>query len=282
VRKRPFCQSVLRRHWPDTIRYADVRELRGADIISACGGRPTLLTGGFPCQPASIAGKRRGSGDERWLWPELFRIIRDCRPHWFVGENVPGLLSLPEFPGIIADLENEGYEIGTFRISAAAVGAPHIRDRIFIVAADADGDGRDEKPDSNAEQGKKEIPWFGSICRSIGNRSHPPTNTYCQGCNPRNPMQITTDPRYARIINNRRNDRCWALADQGDNNPRKNPRDLPLPDWSQDPPAICRVDDGVPRGLDTARLRALGNAIVPRQIYPIFAAIAELEQKQYA
>lgn len=128
----PFASRVLAKHWPDVRRYRDVREC-GAHNLE----RVDLVCGGFPCQPHSLAGKRGGSADERDLWGEFARIIRELRPGWVLAENVPGLLSSEAgrfFGRVLRDLAACGYDAEWDCIPAAAVGAPHLRYRTFIVA----------------------------------------------------------------------------------------------------------------------------------------------------
>jgi DNA (cytosine-5)-methyltransferase 1 len=144
VEKDPYCQQVLAKHWPNIVRYGDIYE---------CGkGRkyplPTVdvLCGGFPCQPLSLAGKRQASEDERNLWPEFSRIIREIKPRWVLGENVLGLLSAEDghfYGGVLRDLAEAGYDAEWCVLRASDVGAPHQRGRIFIVA-NTSGTGRQE------------------------------------------------------------------------------------------------------------------------------------------
>jgi DNA (cytosine-5)-methyltransferase 1 len=158
----PFSRAIIKKHWPNSQIHGDIRQLT-ADTIgcghihgesqehSAEAGEQTLrksstgcgrftvdiLTGGFPCQPFSQAGRRRGTEDDRHLWPEMLRVIRETSPRWVVGENVGGLLTWNEgmvLEQIYADLENEGYEVQAFVIPAVSVNAPHRRDRVWIVA----------------------------------------------------------------------------------------------------------------------------------------------------
>ena len=127
-----YAQRVLRKHWPDTPIYDDVTTLNPDRL-----GRIDLVTAGFPCQPASVAGARKGREDDRWLWPEIVRIVRGTRPSWLLLENVRGLLTLESgmvFEDCIADLEAAGYESQSFIIPACAVDAPHRRDRVWIIA----------------------------------------------------------------------------------------------------------------------------------------------------
>ena len=124
----PYAQAVLKKHWPDVPCHKDIREVRG-DLYAGV----TLLTGGFPCQPFSVAGKQRGKDDNRYLWPEMCRVIREARPAWIIGENVAGIVNLA-LDTVCADLEAEGYEVEPIIIPACAVDAPHRRDRVWIVA----------------------------------------------------------------------------------------------------------------------------------------------------
>ena len=129
----PFCQKVLSYHFPEAKGYGDIKQADFTQYRGQCD----ILTGGFPCQPYSVAGKRIGKEDERHLWPEMLRVIREVRPRWIIGENVRGLLSWNEgvvFDEVCSDLESEGYEVQAFIIPAASVGAPHRRDRVWIVA----------------------------------------------------------------------------------------------------------------------------------------------------
>jgi len=129
----PFCQKVLEKHWPNVKRFTDIKKIGIEEEIP----HVNVICGGFPCQPVSCAGKRRGKEDERWLWPEFYRVIRCVQPEWVLIENVPGLLSADAgrlFAGILRDLSESGYDAEWNIVSAASVGAPHLRKRVFVVA----------------------------------------------------------------------------------------------------------------------------------------------------
>ena len=133
VEREPYALRILERHWQNVPRITDVREVHDDERWS----RPTVVSGGFPCQPFSAAGKRRGADDDRYLWPELLRIVDEIRPSWVVGENVSGLLSIRdgmEIDDMLASLEARNYTPWVLHYPAAGVGAPHKRDRVFIVA----------------------------------------------------------------------------------------------------------------------------------------------------
>ena len=123
----PYCQKVLRKHWPDVPIYEDIRELDGRTV-----GYIDIITGGYPCQPFSVAGKQRGEADDRHLWPEFAQLIREIRPRWVVGENVAGHISMG-LDNVLADLEGFGYTWEAFVIPACAVNAPHRRARVWFV-----------------------------------------------------------------------------------------------------------------------------------------------------
>jgi len=124
----PYCLEVLAKHWPDVPRFTDVRTLKAEDVEAV-----DAIVGGFPCQPHSVAGSRQGKEDERNLWPDFLRIVRDIRPAWVIGENVPGIDSTM-LADVVGDLESEGYQVEVLGLAAATVGAPHRRERRFIVA----------------------------------------------------------------------------------------------------------------------------------------------------
>jgi DNA (cytosine-5)-methyltransferase 1 len=121
-----FCRRVLEKHWPNVPRHGDIR---------SCIGLPTVdvICGGFPCQPFSLNGDRRGKHDDRFLWPEMVRIVAEVEPSWVVGENVPGIIQI-QLDDCLSDLESLGYATWTCVLPACAFDAPHRRDRVFIVA----------------------------------------------------------------------------------------------------------------------------------------------------
>ena len=120
-----YATRLLKQHWPEVPNYGDIRNVRGVHA--------DLITGGFPCQPFSGAGKRRGAEDDRHLWPEMCRVIDDAKPAWVIGENVSGIINM-ELDGVLSDLESLGYSAWPFVVPAVALDARHRRDRVWIVA----------------------------------------------------------------------------------------------------------------------------------------------------
>lgn len=129
-----FPTTVLEKHWPDVPRWRDIRDLTKEDFIERTGTHTVdIISGGAPCQPFSVAGKQKGKRDDRYLWPEMLRVITELTPRWVLVENVPGILRLAG-KTFCEDLERAGYSVAVFNFEAAAVGAPHRRERVFFVA----------------------------------------------------------------------------------------------------------------------------------------------------
>ena len=235
-----YCNRVLAKHWPNVPRYRDVREC-GAHNLSAVD----VLAGGFPCQPHSLAGKRRGGNDDRNLWPEFVRLIRELRPRYVLGENVPGLLSTDDgrfFGTVLRDLAESGYDAEWDCIPAAAVGAPHIRDRVFILAYPncAERWSQPEKRDDAdwTNSGRHEASGRFAACSQDGRATgvaHPDRQSLAVG-------EILRGDARAQLATFERS--CSTGPGQ----------------WAVEP-NVGRVVDGLSHRMD--RLRGLGNAVVP-------------------
>jgi len=261
-----------------------------------------ILTAGVPCQPASCAGKRRGTGDDRWLWEETLRIISEIKPTWCILENVRGLLSLEQgmvFENLCLTLETFGYEVQPFVIPACAVDAPHRRDRIWIVGYSnrcKQGKERGNDGEMRGIQEEECQPEHGSPV-SCGANCHAPDTINkrlfrrCGGSD-RNVDRIQKseqtggEPRSAVA---RRYEDAPDTGIQGlqGSEPEQSLRLSGQPDrsgsnqesswsenWLEVATRLCGVDDGLPRKVDRVnRLKALGNSIVPQVAYQIFKAI---------
>ena len=186
----PYCQAVLRKHWPDTPIYNDVRELT-AERLRTDGLVPNVIVGGYPCQPFSLAGGRQGEEDDRHLWPEVLRLIKEIRPTWGIFENVAGHISMG-LDEVLSDLEAEDYAARPFVIPACGVDAPHRRDRVWIVARDVadtssqrlqgraeeqahrfgDLQGQSERSGENRADFWAVEPNVGRVANGVSNRSH--------------------------------------------------------------------------------------------------------------
>lgn len=159
----PFCRQVLKKHWPDVPQFEDIRTLKGEQV-----GPVDLVCGGYPCQPFSTAGERRGAEDDRHLWPEMRRLVEELRPAWVLGENVAGHITLG-LDQVLSDLDALGYATRAFVIPACAVDARHRRDRVWLVANASSlglekqgGVGKRERP---AQEGNRQANHAVDGCR---------------------------------------------------------------------------------------------------------------------
>jgi len=261
----PYCRRVLEKHWPDVPRFGDIKELTGHELP-----RTTLVAGGFPCQPVSLAGRRRGAADERWLWPEFARLLGVLRPPLVLLENVPGLLAGGGMGAVLGDLAALGYDAEWDCIPAAAFGSPHLRYRVFIVAYAQRGQLREQpwglgpgRPEGmvTIRQGTAE-PRHDGEARPLADddefggsardgQSWPQGLTVFGAQRPHvaNPEGITQRPRlregWPGIFGG---GRLGDIGGEGDA-------------WELEP-NVGRVAHGVPSRVD--RLCCLGNAVVPQ------------------
>ena len=146
----PYCQKVLRKHWPWVTIYDDVKELNSERLSANGHTKIDIITGGYPCQPFSIAGRQKGEQDPRHVWPEMFRLVKELRPTWVIGENVSGHIKLG-LDTVLENLESEGYSARAFSISASSIGANHQRERVWIIA-NSNEFGRDDRIDNRKER----------------------------------------------------------------------------------------------------------------------------------
>lgn len=227
-----YCQRVLAKHWPSVPIINDIHHVTKQSLSELGVERIDIISGGFPCQPYSFAGKRRGNEDDRALWPQMLRVISEVRPRWVIGENVAGIIGMA-LDGVLASLEAEGYEARAVLLPACAVGAWHIRQRVFIVAH---ADCQQHESNAHAEQ------WQATknVCHTDGER--------CKE------FDTSTFGRESQFP-------AWRPDSRGSQ-------------WATEP-KVGRVVAGISRRVD--RLRALGNAVVPQQVYPILAEIARME-----
>ena len=157
VEKDKFCQQVLQKNFKDIPIESEVRDVKG-DRYAA-----DIITGGFPCQPFSVAGKRKGTDDDRYLWDETIRIVRECKPRWFIGENVEGIINIQE--GVVLrqvcdDLEKEGFEVQCLVIPASGIGAWHQRKRVWILAYSKHNGSHRSKRNETIESSNEQKEWL--------------------------------------------------------------------------------------------------------------------------
>jgi len=258
-----FPRKVLKHHFPNAEQFGDIKEFNA----TAYSGRLDIISGGFPCQPFSVAGKRKGSEDERHLWPEMLRIIGECEPRWVVGENVRGLVSWSDglvFETCCTDLEALGYSVQSFVVPACATGAPHRRDRVWIVAH-SDHEREERTPRRNESES-----------RSEGIQERDEVQQFDVSDTVRKNAPDTNSTRT-------RQDNRKREPGQLDQKSERN-------DWENFPtvPPVCGGDDGLPKELDgitfpkwrRESIKGYGNAIVPQVAHRIFESIKDYEKRK--
>lgn len=280
-----FPRKVLARHWPDVPCFEDVRTLKGGDV-----GAVDVICGGYPCQPFSTAGKRRGQKDDRHLWPEFNRLVAELRPTWVIGENVAGHISMG-LDDVLSDLEGQGYACRTFVIPACAVAAHHRRDRCWTIAhsgdvlharkldagTDCGTSGRGEGSDTRqgqAPHGQRVRAELGTGCEDVAD-TNPERELQSQGGQQdqrRRSSNCCED--VPNTHGGRPQGQGWAKGclHSASSGKREINRTLNDRRWPTEP-RVGRMANGVPNGVD--RLKALGNAVVPQIPEMIGHAILE-------
>jgi len=277
--REPYAQKVIKKHWPDVPICNDIHEMKGNEY-----GTINLITGGFPCQPYSLAGERRGNEDDRALWPQMLRVISEARPAWVLGENVPGIITLA-LDGVLADLEAQGYACETLCIPACGVDARHRRERIWIVGhstrprIQGNGAGREQVShahvgsrlsmrtsgtlaDASADSGRQDV----ALANGINGRTGAGRQN---GSETRHAGQAASDT--LREHDDHAGHGAGAICGE-----RSAPACLwrDETDWFAES-GMGRVANGIPSRVD--RLRGLGNAIVPQVAAEIIAAMKRVD-----
>ena len=252
----PFCTKVLEKHWPDVPRWTDLKEVDPRALP-----RVDVLAGGIPCQPVSVAGKRKGRADERWLWPYFWEMALVLRPRYVLLENVPGILRNDCFGSILRDISASGFDAEWDCLPAAAVGAPHLRYRLFLVADPASA-GRDERRGLGQGCATGASRW-----RRLGDSDCPGTlaDIDLAGLEGHERGILADRESLARHFAGCRGGWAWCP-------PRE---DGPLESW------LLRKVHGVSKWVDPdwrdrkERVKALGNAVVPQLVEWIGKRIVE-------
>lgn len=304
-----FCEledypiSILKKHWPDVPVYRDVRKLDGKQFR----GTVELICGGFPCQPFSVAGKQRGKEDDRHLWPEMLRLIQEVRPTWVIGENVAGFITMA-LDDVLSDLEAEGYTCQPFVIPACAVGGVHRRDRVWIVAYSELHANQRKIEGFNGKEEELEgiIRSENSATRIISRTGNDgcasklhaadPKGKQCKGkqcngisddgksCESQKPESGNSDCQNVTDTDNKRlqgqqitgsNEKIRQKSRDKQSTRFSSPRDFEPIGIPTEPPVRHR-DDGLSDNV--ARLKALGNAVVPQIPEMIGRAIMEISK----
>jgi len=263
-----FGQRVLHHYWPDAELFTDITK----SDFTKYANTIDVLTGGFPCQPYSSAGKRLGKEDERHLWPQMCRAIREIAPSYVVGENVRGLTNWNGglvFEEVCTDLENLGYQVAPYIIPASAVNAPHQRERVWFVAyCEANRFTQPTRVDQwgKHKQNDGEKIWFAPNTNGTSNDASDSNNKRLQG------REVNSDINETKGEGEFHRDSSRQVCDRWKNFPTQSP--------------ICGGNDGLPTELDgitfskwrKESIKAYGNAIVPQVAYHIFNSIKEYKE----
>lgn len=314
-----FGQKVLKYYWPNAESFTDITKTD----FSKYANTIDILTGGFPCQPYSQAGKRIGKEDDRHLWPEMLRAIREIKPSWVVGENVYGLVNWSGglvFHEVQSDLEAEGYEVFPVLLPAAAVNAPHRRDRIWFVAysnkqrhsscgkgksIERKWCGNNGQSEKWSEQTKR-IDGLDGFQQSFTNSKHIRCHTTGKDRNISEKKREKSKGRYQSSVstkngngngyasdtNNKGLGRCEINRGIGESGKKSDKQFAGqfCSKWENFPTVspLCTGDDGLSDRLDSITfpkwrnesIKAGGNAIVPQVVYQIFKTIQQYEHER--
>ena len=303
--KDDFCRQVLKKNWPNISIYNDVRSLHDTKI------QADVVTGGFPCQSFSQAGLQKGRGDDRWLWNEMFDVIKRVKPRWVIGENVQGIINIEN--GMVLrqvqdDLEGEGFKVQCFVIPASGIGAWHQRKRVWILASNSNNNGshRSKGNETFESSDKQEDRLFIRDDKNVPNtKSRRYRGRSSQGCEnkewsflsreqERREMGSEVEGRSTNLSNSevqglqRFSDVSSSFSSEGETtNFRGEDCDREKTNgaretWWQTQSRVCGVPNGVSYGVDkdrAKRIKALGNSIVPQIVRQIGLAIKEAENE---
>ena len=252
-----FSRKVLKKHWPDVKQYKDIKELTYEQIKEDTLAPIDIITGGYPCQPFSVAGSQRGEKDKRHLWPDMFRIVKECKPTWVIGENVSVHIKIC-LDTVLHDLESEGYTVRAFSISASSVGANHQRERVWIIAY--------ANMENTRQHGRRiESTWN---TESIGSGTTEETQWST------NSNQINGSGEGATLVGESSDTNSQRLQGRRpEQQLRKDETERPTSwdGWWEFEPDVARVANGIPKRVD--RLKGLGNSLVPAIPYIIGQSI---------
>ena len=288
-----FPRKILKNHWPHVKQYKDIKELTNEQLETDGIIPIDIITGGYPCQPFSVAGSQRGEKDKRHLWPEMFRLVKECRPTWVIGENVSGHIKLG-LDTVLQDLESQGYAVRAFSISASSIGANHKRERVWIVGhSQHNGLSSSTKPRSftttsnDNQERKNEAGQFAGAGRSNGSENVEDTRrtlrqgSLFKGENANETGQEDAN-QFERSSETSRNGISYTngTGSQGLRSERElresqEERSFGWERWWEFEPDVGRVANGVSKRMD--RLKGLGNSLVPAIPYMIGQSILKEE-----
>ena len=259
--KDQFCQKVLKKHWSNIPIIDDVRRINGKEI------KADVVVGGFPCQSISIAGKQKGKNDDRYLFPEMLRIIKEVKPRWIIGENVQNLINISNgtiLKDIVEGLETENFEVQCFSISASSQGAWHKRERIWIVANSNDRLSIGENQEIQTRRNTINNGSSSNVPNTKRNE-HQHTPTRQSGTGELWGFYSEEEKQTSHDL--------WSKTSRCNASFRQET-------WWNSQSRICRIPHGLSEKMDRFRkdrIKALGNSIVPQIARELGKAIIEAE-----
>jgi DNA (cytosine-5)-methyltransferase 1 len=277
VEKDKFCQKVLKKNFNNIPIEEDIRNVKGSNY------KADVITGGFPCQPFSVAGKRKGTEDDRYLWDETIRVVAECKPKWFIGENVEGIINIQEgmvLRQVQTDLEEQGFQVQCLVIPASGIGAWHQRKRIWIVANSSSQRSSSQSIGEHREldkeiKGKKETRDQSTLCTSSSCSDVSNSNNNGSYRSQRNETEQSSNKQEDRLsfrddkdVSNSNSKRSQGFNNQSESN------------WWKAQSKLCGVPNGLSYELDkdrANRIKSLGNSIVPQIARQLGLAIMKAE-----
>ena len=281
VEKDKFCQKVLKKNFNNIPIEEDIRNVKGSNY------KADVITGGFPCQPFSVAGKRKGTDDDRYLWDETIRVVRECKPRWFIGENVEGIINIQEgmvLRQVCTDLEEEGFEVQCIIIPASGIGAWHQRKRVWILAySNNNGSYRQKRNEtiesSNEQENRLSVGDDKDVSNSGSKRS--------QGFN----NQQEPSKQKLGFTSNNHDENVWNTKSTRQSSSSMGPGKGEFgrtsswgkqceSNWWKAQSKLCGVPNGLSYELDkdrANRIKSLGNSIVPPIARQLGLAIMKAE-----
>jgi DNA (cytosine-5)-methyltransferase 1 len=296
VEKDKFCQKVLNKNFKNIPIEEDIRNVKGSNYTA------DIVSGGFPCQPFSVAGKRRGKDDDRYLWDETIRVVAETKPKWFVGENVEGIINISNgtvLQQIQQDLEKEGFQVQCLVIPASGVGAWHQRKRVWIIGCNVSNSNSNRNTNeierSNGEKEKVQREHRqkdSSTWKFIRTNTNDVPNTNIKGLQGLNNKQQSSQQEQ-RQFTDKNNENVWNTESTGlqSSSNRQGegkfwgtstPRIQCQTSWWEAQSKLCGIPYGLSARLDkdrTNRIKALGNSIVPLIAYEIGKTIISAEDQ---
>ena len=274
VEKDKFCQKVLQKNFSNIPIEEDIRNVKGSNYAAE------IVSGGFPCQPFSVAGKRRGQDDDRYLWDETIRVVAETKPKWFVGENVEGIVNINN--GLVlrqvqTDLEKEGFQVQCLIIPASGIGAWHQRKRVWIIGCNVpNSNSRLRRGRGTEQESRADEIWRFYTSKEKQTEQHLRSKAIgCDALFRENISNTYSKGFQRRSISTNLEEKQGSITSKNSFKKQQT--------WWQTQSKLCGVPHGISYELDkdrSNRIKALGNSIVPQIAYEIGKAIVDAEISQ--